>query len=192
MIERSTEAVVHWLIACGAVKEEDQELYCYAVYSFLLSISPLLLAAVFGLCLGCVKQSILTVIPFMILRKYSGGYHTKHLWTCFLCSSLLLLLCILFSLAAVCDRRLLAVTLLAGISLVICSPLDHENRVLSKEEKSCYKKMTILFTALFLFMGVMFYYMRLSDYAVCILTGIILSAGLQMPVILGRLIKKMR
>lgn len=185
MIEKSTGAVARWLIKCGAVKEEDQELYCYAAYSFILSVSPLLLAVVFGLCLGCMKQSMVIVIPFMVIRKFSGGYHAKDLRTCLLCSSLLLLLCILFSRAAVCDWRLFAVTALAGISLAVCSPLENENRMLDSEEKSRYKKITTVFTAGFLLLGIVLYFMGLHSYTVCIFTGIILSAGLQIPVIAG-------
>lgn len=184
MIEKSTGAVVRWLIECGAVKEEERELYCYAAYSFLLAVSPLLLATVFGLCLGCIKQSIVIVIPFMAIRKFSGGYHAKHLQTCLLCSSLLLLLCILFSQAAVCDWRLLAITMLSGISLTVYSPLENENRVLDSEEKECYKKITAAITVGFLFSGILLHFMGLHRYAVCIFTGIILSAGLQIPVIL--------
>lgn len=192
MIEKSTEAVARWLAACGAVREEDQELYSYAVYSLLLSVSPLLLAGLFGVCLGCVKQSILIVIPFMALRKFCGGYHAKNLRICLVCSSLLLLLCILFSLVTACDRKLLAVTMLAGVSLVICSPLDNENRVLSPDEKICYKKITAVFTAVFLLAGALFYMKELPAYAVSIFTGIILSAGMQMPVVLKRVFVKMR
>ena len=190
MIEKGTEAAVRWLIACGAVKEEEKEVYCYAAYSFLLSIAPLLLAAAFGLCLGCVKQSVLIVVPFMALRKFSGGYHTKHLWTCLMFSSILLLLCILFSLVAVCDGRLLAVTFLAGISLVIWSPLDHENRKLEPEEKVCYKKITAVLTAVFLMTGLLFYFMKIPACAISVFTGIILSAGMQMPVVFKKLFIK--
>lgn len=161
-------------------------MYCYAAYSFLLAVSPLLLAAVFGLCLGCIKQSIVIVIPFMAIRKFSGGYHAKHLRTCLLCSSLLLLLCILFSQAAVCDWRLLAITMLSGISLAVYSPLENENRILESEEKCRYKKITAVFTAGFLFLGILSHFMGIHSYTVCIFTGIILSAGLQIPVILGK------
>lgn len=190
MIEKGTGAVACWLIECGAVKEEEQELYCYAVYSFLLSVSPLLLAAVFGLCLGCLKQSIVIVIPFMVIRKFSGGYHAKRLRTCLLCSGFLLLLCILFSRAAVCDRRLWMIAILSGISLWVCSPLENENRILDSEEKSRYKRITAVFTAGFLLLGILLHFVGFHSYSVCVFTGIILSAGLQIPAILGKYIRQ--
>lgn len=189
MMEKSAEAVACWLIKCGAIKDEDKELYSYAAYSFILFLSPLFLAVVFGLCLGCVKRSIVIIIPFMAIRKYSGGYHTKHLWTCLLCSSLLLLLCILFSFVVLFDWKLLAAMMMAGISLIICSPLDNENRILSPDEKIRYKKIAAILVVLFLLLSMSFYFMELHIYADCISTGIILSAGLQMPNVLKRQFK---
>ena len=44
MIEKCANTIADWLINCEVVKETDKELYSYAVYSILLSLSPLLLA----------------------------------------------------------------------------------------------------------------------------------------------------
>lgn len=76
--------------------------------------------------------------------------------------------------------------MLSGFSLAVCSPLDNENRILDPEEKKSYKKITVVFTAGFLLFGIVLYFMGLHRYTVCIFTGIILSAGLQMPVVLRK------
>lgn len=190
MMKKSTETATYWLIECGVIKKEEEELYRYAIHNFILSFAPLLMATIFGICLGCVKQSIVMVIPYMEIRRYSGGYHTKHLWTCMLCSSLLLLLCILFSLTAIYNRQLLIGTTLASISLGICSPLEHENRILSRREVVCYKKATVTLTILFFVSSLLFRFMRMEMYAVCISVGVMLSAGLQMPNVLMKLCKR--
>ncbi|WP_277934420.1 accessory gene regulator B family protein [Parablautia intestinalis] len=59
-----------WLINCKVVEETDKELYSYAVYSILLSLSPLALAIGLGICMGCVGRSIMIIIPFAIIRKF--------------------------------------------------------------------------------------------------------------------------
>lgn len=43
-MERCTGKITDWLIKCGAIPETDRELYEYAIYSILLSLSPMLLA----------------------------------------------------------------------------------------------------------------------------------------------------
>lgn len=82
--------IVEWLINHDAIKSEDKELYEYALYSLWLLATPLFLAIIIGGCLGGVKEGIIIVIPFMLIRKFSGGYHAKHLWICLIGSTILL------------------------------------------------------------------------------------------------------
>ena len=94
-MERCTGKITDWLIKCGAIPETDRELYEYAIYSILLSLSPMLLALAIGALFGSAVQGVLTITPFVILRKFSGGYHAKSARVCFISSSLLLVLCTL-------------------------------------------------------------------------------------------------
>ena len=76
-MERCTGKITDWLIKCGAIPETDRELYEYAIYSILLSLSPMLLALAIGALFGSAVQGVLTITPFVILRKFSGGYHAN-------------------------------------------------------------------------------------------------------------------
>ena len=81
----------------NAIHEEEKELYEYALHSAVLLILPLFLAGTIGFCFGSIRTGIIVVIPFMILRKFSGGYHAKKLSHCLMGSVMLLSLCILFA-----------------------------------------------------------------------------------------------
>lgn len=82
-MEKCTDTVVNWMIRCNAINEADKELYKYALYSFFLLVSPLILAGVIGFGLGSVKHGVALIFPFVVLRKFSGGYHAKfaHLYS---------------------------------------------------------------------------------------------------------------
>lgn len=83
-MEKCTDTVVNWMIRCNAINEADKELYKYALYSFFLLVSPLILAGVIGFGLGSVKHGVALIFPFVVLRKFSGGYHKKkfaHLYS---------------------------------------------------------------------------------------------------------------
>ena len=84
-----TDKVTDWMIRCKVINESEKELYQYALYSAILQIIPLLLAAGIGFCFGSMRCGIIMILPFMILRKYSGGFHAKRLEFCLLGSSLL-------------------------------------------------------------------------------------------------------
>lgn len=187
MIEKCAGVVTDWLIKCEIVKETDKELYQYAVYSVFLSLSPLLLAVGFGACMGCVRESAMIIIPFMIIRKFSGGYHVEHVWSCLIGSCLLLLLCIVLSSYIKCAKEIAFFTAGATISLICFSPIENKNRILSQDEKNFHKKITATFVTIFLFMDAVFFWYNLHIHSVCISIGIILSAVLQIPCILKSL-----
>ena len=183
MIERCADAVTDWLISHYAVEEQDRELYVYAVYSFLMTISPLLLSLIFGIMMGMVMQSIILIIPFMVIRKYSGGFHAKNAWSCLICSCLLLILCISMTSYIKCGLGLTTVTVMAFGSLMVFSPVDSENRRLELHEKKRYKYMTIVLAFAFELLSAALYLFHMYTYVVCISIGIILAAGLQIPCI---------
>ena len=192
MTKKCTNVVVGWLIRCDAIEEKDRELYQYAVYSVLLSIYPLLFAACFGAVIGEVDKSVAIIIPFAVIRKFGGGYHTKNSWSCFLWSSLLLLLCIMVSIYIKSGLFLIMMAAIAEMSLIYFSPIDNENRKLNWEECREYKKMTAIWTSLFLLVAVLLYFGKWEKYSICVSIGIILSAGLQFPCVLVKKIKFIR
>ncbi len=185
MTTKCTNVIVGWLIRCDAIEEKDRELYQYAVYSVFLSTYPLLFATCFGVVIGEVERSIAIIIPFAVIRKFSGGYHAKNSRSCFLWSSLLLLLCIMISIYIKSGLFLIMMAVIAEMSLIYFSPIDNENRKLNQEECREYKKMTAIWTSLFLLVAVVFHLGAWEKYSICISIGIILSAGLQLPCVLG-------
>ena len=189
MIEKCADMIVDWLVKCDAIKETEKEIYSYAIYSLFLAVSPFFLALVLGVLMGCIRQSIIIVIPFMIIRKYSGGYHQKNLWSCLLCSSLLLLLCIKLSLHCKFGWLLVVFTTISAISLIIFSPVDNDNRPLSKDDVLHFKQVITIIVVIMLLIGFCLTLAKLYTFTVCLYIGIMLSSGLQIPCILKQIIK---
>lgn len=188
MIEKSTVKIADWLIRCQVITEEDRELYEYAIYSIFLTISPLFLAIVFGYLFGAVWQSVLIILPFVIVRKFSGGYHAKKAGICLISSSLLLVLCIILSFCVECNLMLLFITILSAVSLMHFSPIESENRLLSRDEQVYYKKITAVIVINFVIVDLLLFLFRVYPCVVCISIGLILSAGLQYPCIFSKFI----
>ena len=190
MIEKGIEIITDWLISCGEIEKTDKELYSYALYSFLLSISPFILALCFGGFMGCVNRSVVIVLPFVLIRKYSGGFHAKKLRSCLCGSSLLLLLCIEASFLLKVNWCLLLLVFISAISLIIFSPLDNNNRPLSQEDNKHCKHITAIIVVVVLLIGILFIVINVYTYTLCLYIGIVLSAVLQIPCIFGRIAKR--
>jgi accessory gene regulator B len=184
-----SDNIVTWLIRHDTITVRDRELYEYAVYSLIITFFPLLVAIIVGGLMDLATESILLILPFTFIRKFSGGFHTQHVWTCLASSSITMILCTYLTIIISCSLLLGIITLSSALSLCANSPIDSENRRLKHSEKKRYQKMSILFT---LFFTVLYGFLILlghEHYAVCISIGLILSAVLQMPYILPKTIK---
>lgn len=186
-MEKCTDTVVNWMIRCNAINEEDKELYKYALYSFFLLIAPLILAVGIGFCVGSVKHSVFLIFPFMVLRKFSGGYHAKNLHTCILGSGFLLFLCTMLSMHVQCDWKLAIATVIASVSLIVFSPIESANRRLDTDERRTYKKLTLFFVIFFGLIDIILFLLEKYIYAICFSVGILLTAGLQVPCVVIKL-----
>ena len=189
-MQKCAEAVAVWLVRCQVIEEQEKELYCYAMESFVMFWSPMILALLLGTIMGRVKEGILVIIPFMMIRKFSGGYHAKNLWICLTCSSLLLFLCILISCSLSANTVLMLATLAASLNLIIFSPIDHENKVLSIKERKVYQNVTGILTCSLYGVVMIMKYNGLRNEAVCISVGILLTAGLQVPCIEKKFVRE--
>lgn len=189
-MQKCAEAVAVWLVRCQVIEEQEKELYCYAMESFVMLWSPMILALLLGTITGRVKEGILVIIPFMMIRKFSGGYHAKSLWICLTCSSLLLFLCILISCSLSANTILMLATLAASLNLIIFSPIDHENKVLSIKERKVYQNVTGILTCSLYGVVMIMKYNGLRNEAVCISVGILLTAGLQVPCIVKKFVRE--
>lgn len=183
------EVVADWMIQNHAIHKTDKELYVYALDSSVMLVLPLLIAGIIGFLMGNPKHGIILVLPFMILRKFSGGYHAKKRWICTVMSSLLLFLCIALSMKVQFGQEVVISTVLASISLGIFSPIDSENRLLDMEEKRIYQRTVIYCLIIFGFFNIVLFLLKAYTYIVSLSIGIQLSAALQIPYILKRLQK---
>ena len=132
--------IVTWLINNEVIAEKDRELYEYAGDSILITLVSVFLVVVLGSFIGNLVTSIALILPFMVIRKFSGGFHAKHVWTCLCCSSALLVVCFWIASKIRFHVLLGVITVLAVISLATFSPVDSESRRLQSDEKKEYKK----------------------------------------------------
>lgn len=192
MISVFIKNIITWLIRHNAIQPDDRELYEYAVYSFIITVSPLFLVILISGIVGKICEGIVIILPFMVLRKFSGGFHAKKAGTCFVGSCALLFLCISAVDYITCNLVFKIITLGAAICLCIWSPIDSENRRLSDAEKETYKKTTWVIVMFFIVVFILFLIAGIEKFAVCIAIGLILSAGLQLPCVISKLMYKLK
>ena len=178
-----------WLIKSGAISSNDQELYQYAIYSFSFEFTPLLLAIIVGMLLQMPLESILFIFPFLLIRKFSGGYHLQSATVCFCLSSMVLFSFLLFIKWMLVVQRLFVFSLicsLAAFGIIILSPIDSEARRLSSREKKIFRKIAIMLTVMVLSGYVLCLAFGWTHMAIPMGSGLILTALLQLPCLFKR------
>ncbi len=187
MVTKISNILVDWLISKEAIQSRDRKLYEYAAYSLIITISPIFLVAIIGGIMGVFVESILMIIPFMVIRKFSGGFHLKSALICFLCS-IALLFCFLFAVTRLSVGMPLHIIFSISIFILLSlSPVDSEERRLSATEKKKYKKTTYILVMIFAILYVLSLFSQLDKIAICTCMGLFLCALLQIPCIPAKL-----
>lgn len=125
-----------------------------------------ILAVIIVIVIGCLSgklcEGLIMIAPFMLIRKFSGGYHLNSPVVCFVLSALLISGAILVSDALVSATALFwlsCVVFAAYVSIFSLSPIDSESRRLTEKEKAVFRRISrilasVIVTVYFLLLAV--------------------------------------
>lgn len=185
-MEHILRALSGWLIKHDAIEPDDRELYEYALYSFLVSVMPLAIFLIASGMIGMLTEGLLIVIPFMVTRKFSGGYHAGHAYTCMMISVGLLTSSFYIVNHAECNWIVHILMAISGLSVVVNSPIDSENKRLEEDEINQYRRTTCLLIIIIMVFYSALVALNQKHYAVCLAVSLVLTAVMQLPCIFQR------
>lgn len=184
MIKRIASVTAKWLLQAGAISASDVELYEYGIYSFLFTMCPLGLVLIISVFLNMVIEGILLIIPFILIRKFCGGFHFHSSVLCGIVSTAVLtafLLGVRLVVSANSYGWWALLLFLAAIQISIFSPIDSEGRRLTQNEKKVFKRIAIALSIITLIVCAVLAVLHHMRTAVSVGSGMILSAALQFP-----------
>lgn len=76
-------------INTSVVSREEEELYRYGLGIILDNAVLLAAILITGLLAGMLPHTLVFIIIFVGMRQYTGGYHAKKSWKCFILTNLL-------------------------------------------------------------------------------------------------------
>lgn len=184
-----SKRITNWLIDKEIISCEENELYEYAILSLFGLAFPIVIASVVGIITGLIMESIFLILPFILIRKFAGGYHAQKLKSCILASSILILIAVIVTNYIERNIWINIVTVIASISLIFLSPVDSENRRLNLEEKRMCKYTVIGITLIFVLVFEWMWFGNYAEQSKYVSMGIILASFFQLPVVIRRNIK---
>lgn len=182
MIKKFSYRVAKWMEREGAIPNEDNDCFSYAVYSLLFGLLPVFIVILLGFAFGMLREGLLMIAPFMLIRKFSGGYHLDSSKSCFVFSSVLLTLTIQLINVVVQYEYTFYLTvsvLLSVLCLCVFSPVENHARKLSNKEKKLFHRIagTLAIVAMIVYL-VMLKTVEVQ-YTVAFGIGIVLVAALE-------------
>ena len=182
MIHKISIVIPKWLAREGVISELDIELYRYAVYRIILTLIPVAISILCGLFCGMVQENVVFISTFMIIRKFSSGFHLESAGKCLLISSVILgMIAILLKSPQVFnDAWFMVVVFVSAISICMMSPIDSDAHQLSENEKRIFKVITrlIVFCTVCIYIAFVF---AGKYWSLPFGMSIVLAASLQIP-----------
>ena len=141
-MERFFEKITRALVENGNIREEEEEVYQYALKSMLILGGNILLSLMIGVCMGMPGYCVLFLCMLVPLRSDAGGYHAPNLFICYLLSFASLILTMFWSKETRVFQLANVSALALGSLLLIFlfAPLDSKNRPLEGQERKCIRK----------------------------------------------------
>ena len=151
-------------ILCKDDEKETFELYEYAIYITLSGFFHILTVIILGICFNMLVESVVFYSSFISIRKFAGGYHAKTPTRCYAFSVLvsIAVLSLIRVVYAFYNTNLMLFLLFFELICVLLifwlSPLQSDNKPLSKRETELYKKVArIIVSVVFAFTVVLTY-----------------------------------
>lgn len=187
-----SEKIADWLIRQKAISADERELYIYAVHCLFSLLYPIVFASVVGAIFGMVMETIVMIIPFILVRKFAGGYHADSFGKCLIISSMVIIVTIQIAMVVDNSYILNAIYVAGSMLLILFSPIDSENKRLDIDDKKFCKKITV-FIVLILFIIVETFWLKGYRYYIKFIEiGLVLAELLQIVAIIIHLLNSIR
>lgn len=190
MINQLSQKIAYWLFKNNAISENEIQLYEYAVFCFLISVVPLFLSISIGFFMQIPMESVLFITPFIFLRKFCGGYHAHSLKTClFISLGLLIVFLIILKYMLFHPFPVLCaiMMLVSNAILLTFSPIDSKSRHLSNQQCCIFHRICAVVLLCFNLLFWFFLFQKKFTIAFPICFGTLLTAVLQIPIIIRQL-----
>ena len=168
----------HRLVERGIIKEEEKEIYQFGIRNGMIIMLNVLTAFLIGLITEKLLIVAVFTVSFMVLRSYTGGYHSDSRIFCYIGSNLVLFIPIYTeSLFVKTEGSILCIVLAIAVSIImIFSPMHSKNRKLDKAEQKHFGKRARAITMVKLIILGILWYGEVTSYTYAIYSSICITA----------------
>lgn len=166
------------MVERGIIKEEEQEIYQFGIRNGMILLLNIVTAFLIGLLTTKLLVVAVFTLSFMVLRSYTGGYHSDSRVFCYIGSNLVLFIPVYTEKLFLKTPNMVLILFLvlaSGIILML-SPMHSKNRKLDEKEQKHFGIRARLITVVQLIILAVLWYAGLTPYAYAVYASICIIA----------------
>lgn len=158
MISNLSNKVLNFLLEQKVIQdtEYETEYYKYGIEITISSILNIVIIIALGIILGVLKESIIFLICFIVLRQFTGGYHADSYLKCnmyFALSFISLILIYKMTSTILTTFICILISFACIVLITTYCPIEHINKPLSHHKKVFNRIIAIIISLIYSFIG---------------------------------------
>lgn len=166
------------MVERGIIREEERELYEFGIRNGMILFLDITTAFLIGLLTTKLAVVAIFTVSFMVLRSYTGGYHSDSRIFCYIGSNMVLFIPVytenIFLKAS--DMQVYILLSLAMVIILWLSPMHSKNRKLDQKEQKHFGRKARLVAVMELIIFLALWYIGQTAYAYAVYTSICITA----------------
>ena len=160
-MELLSRRFVEFMLENKIIPEQDKEIYRFGFVLMLRIILNVLTLLFIGTCFNMIVESITFLICSLMLRSYSGGFHSDNPVICFLISVLATISMLFVIKSGMWSVQFSCALIVLSIGVILrYAPVEHKNKPLEEIERKIYRKRLWGIVCVLIFVMFMFIFMN--------------------------------
>ena len=166
MLEKVSRHIALRLIKSGILKDDSIDLYSYAIQYLLLIIIPTINFTAYCIATQKILIGLIELFSFLLIRKYSGGYHCESSSVCLVFSTIILIFMAWLSYFIQPSLIQIIILLICEIELLIKGPIISVNHNVSSLERKKYNIYIFIILLIYNLIYITFRYLHIDHYSI--------------------------
>lgn len=148
MLEFVSEKTADWLIAKGAAKQEDRDVYVYGLELSFSTLFSVFLILMLALIFSHILYGAVYLLFMFPIRFFCGGYHAKTYLHCNLCTNFLFLAALAAALLSPMRLYLpltIGISIFSGVYVFYHTPIENANNPMTEKKLMQNRRISRLF-----------------------------------------------
>ena len=159
------------LVSSSVIPTNTIDIYTYGLELIISFLVTSFIIVVIGIITSQITSSIMFLLVFILLRRFTGGYHAKTHLRCKLCTVIIYIINLFFINHFEFTYKQIILLALFGFFVTICfSPVQNEYKPISIERRPYLKKISVIIYVLLSIIALALY-----NFEMKISSGIIIS-----------------